>query len=429
MVDDAGDPAVGWKVWAYTAGSSTPQDTYTTSAGSVAQTNPIILNSLGFPETGQIWLTAGQSYKLVLTNASDVVQKTEDNIDGVNDTTTTADQWAASGLTPTYVSGTSFTLSGDQTSAFHVGRRLKTTNSGGTVYSTITDSAYTSLTTITVVNDAGTLDAGLSAVSYGILSKTNDSMPRGIFQRDLVSAAGRNFVGRTNSSTPNSKVDFSADELVVKDSSGNTLRLTSVSVTSDIATSGANGLDTGAEGSNTTYFHFVIAKADGTKAGLLSASATAPTLPSGYTFFALVQVVRNDGSSNFIPFRQAGDTCYYQERQNVLSAGSATSTTAVSLATFVPSVAASVLMIGENTVTTNAGSGSNTSTIEIVSGSAFTKLLCQDSSASSTDYDTQAFEVPNISQNVNYYNTQGGSVSSATLSLWVTAFRLPIGGK
>lgn len=177
VVDDAGDPATGWKVYAYAAGSSTPQDTYTTSAGTVAQSNPIVINSLGFPTTGQIWLTAGLTYKLVLTDENDVVQKTEDNISGVNDVSTTADQWVASGLTPTYISATSFSLVGDQTTAFHVGRRLKTTNSGGTVYSTIVTSAYGAVTTVTVVNDSGTLDAGLSAVSYGLLTATNPSTP------------------------------------------------------------------------------------------------------------------------------------------------------------------------------------------------------------------------------------------------------------
>ena len=177
VLDDAGAPATGWKVYAYAAGSSTPQDTYTTSAGSVAQSNPIIINSLGFPTTGQIWLTAGQSYKLVLTDENDVVQKTEDNISGVNDTSVTIDQWVTSGLTPTYISATSFSFVGDQTTNAQVGRRLKTTNSGGTIYSTITASVFGAVTTVTVVNDSGVLDAGLSAVSYGLLTATNPSTP------------------------------------------------------------------------------------------------------------------------------------------------------------------------------------------------------------------------------------------------------------
>lgn len=177
IVDSNGNPATGWKIYSYVANSSTPLATYTTSAGSVSQSNPIVINSLGFPTNGQIWLTAGLSYKLVLTNTSDVVQKTEDNIMGVNDSSVTIDQWVDSGLTPTYVSATSFTLSGDQTSAFTVGRRLRTTNTSGTIYSTISASVFGALTTITVINDSGVLDSGLSTVSYGLLTSVNQSIP------------------------------------------------------------------------------------------------------------------------------------------------------------------------------------------------------------------------------------------------------------
>ena len=197
-MDSSGNPASGWKIYTYAAGSSTLQTTYTTSAGSVAQSNPIVINSLGFPTTGQIWLTAGQPYKLTLTDASDVVQKTEDNISGVNDTSVTIDQWVASGLTPTYVSATSFTLTGDQTTAFHVGRRLKTTNSGGTIYSTITATAFGALTTVTVANDSGTLDSGLSAVSYGLITATNTSVNEDMDNRKgtaVASAATTNIWG------------------------------------------------------------------------------------------------------------------------------------------------------------------------------------------------------------------------------------------
>ena len=177
IVNDEGDPAVGWKINTYVVNSSTPLATYTTAAGDVQQSNPIVINALGFPTVGQIWLTEGLTYKLELTDENDVVQKTEDNITGVNDVAVSQDQWVASGLTPTFIGATSFSFAGDQTSTFHPGRRLKTTNSGGTIYSTIIASAFAALTTITVVNDSGTLDAGLSAVSYGLLSATDPSTP------------------------------------------------------------------------------------------------------------------------------------------------------------------------------------------------------------------------------------------------------------
>jgi len=177
VVDSTGAPASGWKVYSYEANSSTPAATYTAQDGLTQQSNPVVLNSLGFPTTGQIWLTSGQAYKLVLTDASDVVQKTEDYIYGVNDFVSTGSEWIASGLTPTYIGATSFSVTGDQTAIFTVGRRLKTTNTGGTVYSTISASAFSSVTTVTVVNDSGTLDSGLATVSYGIENGENSAIP------------------------------------------------------------------------------------------------------------------------------------------------------------------------------------------------------------------------------------------------------------
>lgn len=175
FIDANGNPMSSGTLTFYAAGSSTPQNTYTSSTGSVANSNPVTLDSRG-ESPNEIWLTGGQTYKVVLKDSSGATVWTVDNVSGINDTSASFDQWVA-GPTPTYVSATSFTLAGDQTSAFHVGRRLKSTNSGGTIYSRISASVFGASTTVTVVNDSGTLDAGLSAVSYGLLSATNPSGP------------------------------------------------------------------------------------------------------------------------------------------------------------------------------------------------------------------------------------------------------------
>lgn len=86
-------------------------------------------------------------------------------------------QWLTSGVTPTFVNTTSFTLAGDQTGQFQVGRRLKLTETAGTVYGYILSSVFTSVTTVTVVLDAGVLDSGLNVVQYGILTPNNSSIP------------------------------------------------------------------------------------------------------------------------------------------------------------------------------------------------------------------------------------------------------------
>ena len=72
----------GGKIYTYAAGTSTPKATYTTSAGTIAHTNPIILDSAGRVPGGEVWLLAA-TYKFVLNTSSDVLIATYDNISGI----------------------------------------------------------------------------------------------------------------------------------------------------------------------------------------------------------------------------------------------------------------------------------------------------------------------------------------------------------
>lgn len=174
-------PANGAKLFTYAAGSTTKQTTYTDSTGSVANSNPIILNSRGEPPN-PIWLTSGQTYKFVFTASTDTDPpsspiRTIDNISGVNDTSLQIDQWVASSSVPTYISTSSFTVAGDQTSSFQIGRRVKLNVTAGTVLGYISSSVYGALTTVGVTLDSGVLDSGLSSVSLGLLTPNNPSTP------------------------------------------------------------------------------------------------------------------------------------------------------------------------------------------------------------------------------------------------------------
>lgn len=115
----------------------------------------------------------------------------------------------------------------------------------------------------------------------------------------------RGLVIQNNAATPNSKVDISADEVVLKTSDGQPYLAAAVAVTADIGLTAGNpnALDTGAEAASTWYYVWLIYNGT-TVASLLSLSATTPTLPSGYLYRALLGAVRNDGSSNFIRFVQ-----------------------------------------------------------------------------------------------------------------------------
>jgi hypothetical protein len=82
--DNDGNVLSGGRIYTYAAGTSTPAATYTTGAGSIAHSNPIILDSAGRVPTGEIWLTDGISYKFVLNNSIGTLIGTYDNISGIN---------------------------------------------------------------------------------------------------------------------------------------------------------------------------------------------------------------------------------------------------------------------------------------------------------------------------------------------------------
>lgn len=83
---NTGAVLTGGKLYTYAAGTTTPQVTYTTSAGNVARTNPIVLDAAGrVPSSGEIWITSA-AYKFVLTDSTDVLIATYDNISGIGAT-------------------------------------------------------------------------------------------------------------------------------------------------------------------------------------------------------------------------------------------------------------------------------------------------------------------------------------------------------
>tara|TARA_R110000868_G_scaffold322714_1_gene583668 strand:+ start:1142 stop:3052 length:1911 start_codon:yes stop_codon:yes gene_type:complete len=74
--DSNGVPLSGGKVYTYAAGTTTPLTTYTSSAGNIANTNPIILDSRG---EANVWLD-NSFYKIALYSATDVLIWTVDNV-------------------------------------------------------------------------------------------------------------------------------------------------------------------------------------------------------------------------------------------------------------------------------------------------------------------------------------------------------------
>lgn len=82
--DNNGDPLSGGKIYTYSAGTTTPQVTYTSAGGGTPHANPIILDAAGRVPGGEIWLTDGLQYKFVIQTSANVLIGTYDNIIGIN---------------------------------------------------------------------------------------------------------------------------------------------------------------------------------------------------------------------------------------------------------------------------------------------------------------------------------------------------------
>ena len=80
--DNNGVPLAGGLIYTYQAGSSTPLVTYTDNAGTIANANPIVLDSSG-RVPNEIWLLQGYSYKFVITSSSGTTLITLDNLYGI----------------------------------------------------------------------------------------------------------------------------------------------------------------------------------------------------------------------------------------------------------------------------------------------------------------------------------------------------------
>src|SRR5579864_4123811 len=72
-----GDPLAGGLLYFYASGTSTPQNTYSDSGLTIANTNPVVLDSNGYANS--IFLS-NLAYKVVLTDSNNVQLWTEDPV-------------------------------------------------------------------------------------------------------------------------------------------------------------------------------------------------------------------------------------------------------------------------------------------------------------------------------------------------------------
>ncbi|CAB4122818.1 hypothetical protein UFOVP28_50 [uncultured Caudovirales phage] len=193
------------------------------------------------------------------------------------------------------------------TTGAHNGSVGATTPSTG-VFTTLSASGATAFTgTVTVATLAG-------AVIGGPLRNLSGSQPSS---------------GTTTST-------WSADAVMMEDGSGNVIKGASLSAVPDLSVNGAvNRLDTGTVAASTWYYVWAIS--NGTLVGFLySLSSTAPTMPGGYTYKALVGVVRTNGSAQVVPFNQKGKSWQYVAAIQAILGSTASTWNLVSTANYVP---------------------------------------------------------------------------------------------
>jgi len=132
-----------------------------------------------------------------------------------------------------------------------------------------------------------------------------------------------------NSTDANNDIDFSGGNFVFSDFSGQAYVPAMTKRLDANWTAGTNqgGLDTGTKANSTWYYCYTIYNPT-TQASdfLFSASATSPTLPSGFTKLKYIGSILANSSGNIIPFKQVGNYFYFN---NIFDASPSSPTSGV----------------------------------------------------------------------------------------------------
>lgn len=147
-----------------------------------------------------------------------------------------------------------------------------------------------------------------------------------------------------NVTTPNTKLDIASG--TCRDST-NVYDMTLLSsITINAADTGVNGIDTGTFAASKVYaVHLISDPVSGNAtAGMISLSATAPTMPTGYSAFRVIGYIVSDGSTHFLKgYWTAGNTglrtfTYDAFLATSVTAGTSSSYAAIDLTTKVPAI-------------------------------------------------------------------------------------------
>ena len=185
----------------------------------------------------------------------------------------------------------------------------------------------------------GVIVVGVTSLNFSQIGARPSGSIQGSFKNMQASANG-----------VSANISLTAEEIVVENNTTfdyQTLR--NVNLTAAGTSVGINGLDAGVLAASTWYSLWVIWNGT-TTAALMSLSATAPTMPSGYTHKARTGWIRTDASVNKYPFsfKQLGKSASYIVAPGsnvpaypVMASGLSTGST-VSVGNFTPLTAARI---------------------------------------------------------------------------------------
>lgn len=237
--------------------------------------------------------------------------------------------------------------------------------------------------------------------------------------------------GFNNTTTPNTQYDWTATQAILKNSSGAVVVLNNITtLTTNILTAGpvANGRDQAGAFTAGTFIHFYLIYNGTTVATIASASVTAPTLPSGYTYYCYMASIFFTGGSILQRTRVRGSLVVYDAYQNAVNNSGSTSETPISVSNAVPpaSVCSRMNLGFYQTTATNAGGAGQVNVqFKTLTGNVHSEFLNYCPQANWTNIiSTRVDNFPNLNQQFIYQQpiTLAGAINSISLTIYVSGY-------
>lgn len=299
--DENGDPLAGGKLEFFVSGTSTPQDTYSDDALTVANTNPVILDGAG--RAGDIFLLS-TDYKVVLKESDDTVVWTADPVRST--TPKSSDVKNVSTTTQLDTSDDGKWIAADATAGGFV-ITLPAVADVGNGYEVTVQKVDSSANVVTVDGSGSETINGVSDVAleqqYEAITLRSDGT-RWLSPLNETGTYPPNHINGldlSNGAAPTTDVNIAAGTARSDDDSANMVRSQTITKKLNAAFAEGNnqgGLDTGTVAADTAYDVYLISKNDGTTDGLFTKRGDNPALPSGFSNKRLIGRIATDGSSN-----------------------------------------------------------------------------------------------------------------------------------